>query len=155
MSGREVFQIRNIERYTNTRIQRGKAPTVDEVYEARANVFLDKLRATLKSGEYKRHDHLIERLLEEGFASTDIASALIHHLQGGDAAPAKVAPPPFLKTENKTAERRSPARRVPTLLPQPRPMTLKVGRVTPCAPSSPHHPAARTASGSETTARRE
>ena len=90
-SGREVFQIRNIERYTNMRIQRGRVPTANEVSEARANVFLDKLRLTLKSGEYKRHDHLIERLLEEGFASTDIASALIHHLQGGDAAPAKPA----------------------------------------------------------------
>jgi ATP-dependent RNA helicase DeaD len=92
VSGRELFQIRNIERYTNTRIQRAKIPTVDEVHEVRANLFLDKLRATLTSGEYKKQDHLIERLLEEGFSSTDIASALIHHLQGGDAAPAKPAP---------------------------------------------------------------
>src|SRR5215204_2399754 len=80
-SGREVFQIRNIERYTNMRIQRGKPPTVSEVEEARENVFLDKIRATLKSGEYKRQDHLVERLLEEGFSSTDLASALLHHLQ--------------------------------------------------------------------------
>jgi ATP-dependent RNA helicase DeaD len=94
VSGREVFQIRNIERYTNMRIQRGQPPTANEVEEARTMVFLDKLRATLKGGEYKRHDRLIERLLEEGFASTDIASALIHHLQGGDAAPAKPAPRP-------------------------------------------------------------
>ena len=50
-SGREVFQIRNIERYANTRIHRATAPTVDEVEEARANVVLDKIRATLKSGE--------------------------------------------------------------------------------------------------------
>jgi ATP-dependent RNA helicase DeaD len=92
VSGRELFQISNIERYTNTRIQRAKIPTVDEVHEARASVFLDKLRATLASGEYKKQDHLIERLLEEGFNSTDIASALIHHLQGGDTAPAKAAP---------------------------------------------------------------
>jgi ATP-dependent RNA helicase DeaD len=91
-SGREVFQIRNIERYTNMRIQRGKPPTVGEVEEARANVFLDKLRVILKGGEYKRHDHLIERLLEEGFASTDIASALIHQLQGEGAPAAKPAP---------------------------------------------------------------
>ena len=91
-SGREVFQIRNIERYTNTRIQRGQPPTVVEVEEARANAVLDKIRATLKSGEYKRQDQLIERLLEEGFSSTDIASALLHHLQGGEGAPApKVA----------------------------------------------------------------
>jgi ATP-dependent RNA helicase DeaD len=92
VSGRELFQIRNIERYTNTRIQRAKIPTVDEVHEVRANLFLDKLRATLTSGDYKKQDHLIERLLEEGFNSTDIASALIHNLQGGDAAPAKPAP---------------------------------------------------------------
>ncbi|HET7624431.1 MAG TPA: DEAD/DEAH box helicase [Verrucomicrobiae bacterium] len=89
-SGREIFQIRNIERYTNMRIQRGKAPTAGEVEEARANVFLDKIRATLKSGDYKRQDHLVERLLEEGFSSTDIASALLHHLQN-DGAPAKSA----------------------------------------------------------------
>ncbi len=47
VSGRELFQIRNIERYTNTRIQRAKIPTVDEVHEVRASLFLDKLRATL------------------------------------------------------------------------------------------------------------
>jgi ATP-dependent RNA helicase DeaD len=86
-SGREVFQIRSIERYTNTRIQRGRPPTVVEVEEARANVVLEKIRLTLRSGEYKRQDGLIERLLEEGFSSTDIASALLHHLQGGEDGP--------------------------------------------------------------------
>jgi ATP-dependent RNA helicase DeaD len=91
-SGREVFQIRNIERYTNMRIQRGQPPTAGEVEEARTLVFLDKLRASLKSGEYKRHDRLIERLLEEGFTSTDIASALINQLQGGETAAARTAP---------------------------------------------------------------
>jgi ATP-dependent RNA helicase DeaD len=86
VSGREVFQIRNIERYANTRIHRAQAPTLDEVEEARANAVLDKVRATLKSGEFKRQDPLVERLLEEGFNSTDIISALLHHLQGGEAA---------------------------------------------------------------------
>jgi ATP-dependent RNA helicase DeaD len=90
-SGREVFQIRNIERYTNTRIQRGRPPSVVEVEEARANAVLDKIRATLKTGDYKRQDQLIERLLEEGFSSTDVASALLHHLQGGDGGPAPKA----------------------------------------------------------------
>jgi len=91
-SGREVFQIRAIERYANTRIHRATPPTVSEVEAARADAVLDKIRATLKSGEFKRQDQLVERLLEEGFNSTDIASALLHHLQGGESAPAaKVA----------------------------------------------------------------
>jgi ATP-dependent RNA helicase DeaD len=85
-SGREVFQIRNIERYTTVRIHRAQAPTANAVEEARANSVLDKIRATLKSGDFKRQDQLIERLLEEGFSSTDVASALLHHLQGGEAA---------------------------------------------------------------------
>ena len=88
VAGRELFRIYNIERYTNMKIRRAKAPTANEVEEARAGVFLDKLRATLQGGEFKRQDALIETLLEEGFSSTDIASALIHHLQGGEAAPA-------------------------------------------------------------------
>jgi ATP-dependent RNA helicase DeaD len=84
VAGREVFQIRNIERFTNTRIHRAKVPTPGEVEEARASAFLDKLRATLQSGDFKRQDHLVEVLLEEGFSSTDIASALMHQLQGDE-----------------------------------------------------------------------
>ncbi len=103
-SGREVFQIRNIERYINMRIQRGHPPTEQEVEGARQLVFLDKLRATLKSGEFERYDQVVERLLEEGFASTDIASALIHQLHRGEPAAAK--PPP--RAEEKPRFERPP-----------------------------------------------
>ena len=86
VSGRELFQIRNIERFTNTRIHRARIPTEAEVSEARANVFLDKLRATLQSGNFASQEHLVLRLLEEGFTSTDIASACLAQLQSGEAA---------------------------------------------------------------------
>jgi ATP-dependent RNA helicase DeaD len=91
-SGREVFQIQQIERYTKVKMHRGKPPTAGEVEEARANVFLDKLRTTLKSGEFKRQDHVLERLLEEGFTSTDISSALLHVLQTSESVPVAAAP---------------------------------------------------------------
>jgi ATP-dependent RNA helicase DeaD len=100
VAGREVFQIRNIERFTNTRIHRAKIPSPAEVEEARASAFLDKLRATLQSGEYKRHEHLIEVLLEEGFSSTDIASALIHQLQSADGG--RPAAPSPTRNERRT-----------------------------------------------------
>jgi len=87
---RELFQIRNIERFANVRITRGKIPTENEVAEARENVFTDKLRALLTSGEFPKQDRLVERLVEEGFNHPDIVSALIHQLQSGDAA--KAAP---------------------------------------------------------------
>ena len=87
---RELFQIRNIERFANVRITRGKIPTENEVAEARENVFTDKLKALLTSGEFTKHDRLIEGLMEENFSASDITSALIHLLQSGEAA--KAAP---------------------------------------------------------------
>src|SRR5450755_2394579 len=80
---RELFQIRNIERFTNVRIERGRIPTEHEVEAARENVFLDKLRSLLTSGEFPKQDRLVERLTEEGFTANDIVSALIHQLQSG------------------------------------------------------------------------
>ena len=88
---RELFQIRNIERYTNVRIERGRIPTEHEVEAARENVFLDKLRSLLTSGEFPKQDRLVERLTEEGFTANDIVSALIHQLQSGEGV-AKSAP---------------------------------------------------------------
>ncbi|MFO1478058.1 MAG: DEAD/DEAH box helicase [Verrucomicrobiota bacterium] len=105
-SGREVYQIQQIERFTRVRMIRGKPPTAGEVEEARAGVVLNQLRATLQSGEYKRQDHLIERLLEEGFSSTDIASALLHRLQaeGPGSAPAATARPPERRDADRPSE---------------------------------------------------
>jgi ATP-dependent RNA helicase DeaD len=91
VGGRELFQIRNIERYTNVRITRAKIPTASEVEEARGNVFLEKLRATLQAGQFEKQELIISRLLEEGFSSTDIASASLSLLQSSEAAPAKPA----------------------------------------------------------------
>jgi ATP-dependent RNA helicase DeaD len=123
-SGRELFLIRNIEKYTKKQIQRGRPPTAGEVTEARTNATLDKLRATLNSGEYKRQDHLIERLLEEGFASTDIASALLHHLQGGEAPPKPAAKPAVFAAPVKAAAPQAPAP-VKFQRPAPRPAPAK------------------------------
>jgi len=61
------------------------------VDEARANVFFDRIRATLEAKEFKPHDRMIDRLLDQGHASTDICSALIHLLQGGTGAPTPAA----------------------------------------------------------------
>jgi ATP-dependent RNA helicase DeaD len=94
VSGRELFQIQQIERYTRTRIHRSAVPTPDEVQAARTNVFLGRLRATLQSGEFEKQDEIVGRLLEEGFTSTDIASALIHHLQNEGARPPREEPQP-------------------------------------------------------------
>ena len=112
VAGRELFQIRNIERYTKMRIQRAQVPTLDEVEEARAGSFLDKIRLTLKSNEFKVQESKVARLLEEGFSSTDIAAAALHQLAGGEtaAAPAAKTKGSFAEHPERTERPERPAR---------------------------------------------
>lgn len=110
-SGRELFQIRVIERYTNTRVQRGRPPTVEEVEDARESAFLDKIREAMKSGDHPREEHLVARLLEEGFSSTQISATLMSLLQfAGMAAsgPAEVESRDERHTRERGPDRNAP-----------------------------------------------
>ncbi len=83
VSGQEIYKLQSMVRWARLDIRRGKIPSLDEVEEARSSVFFDKIRATLDEKKFKPHDRMIDRLLDEGYASTDICSALITMLQGG------------------------------------------------------------------------
>src|SRR4051812_47330668 len=86
VSGQEIYKLQSMVRWARLDIHRGKIPSLDQVEEARTNVFFDKIRATLDAKQFKPHDQMIDRLLDQGYASTDICSALIHLLQGAGAA---------------------------------------------------------------------
>ncbi len=133
VAGRELFQIRNIERFTNMRIQRGRVPSVEEVDEARANVLLDKVRATLQGGEFQRQDHAVERLLEEGFDSTDIISAVLHLLEGGDPGEKQ---PPAKADERARPQTPGVARPAAPVAPAPVPAPRPIQRALP-KPAAP------------------
>ncbi len=82
VSGREIWKLQNIMRFTKGRIRRERVPSLEEVEQKRTNLFFETLRETLEEGSYKRHDDLIDRLLAQGHTPTDIASALIHLANG-------------------------------------------------------------------------
>ena len=88
VSGQEIYKLQSMVRWARLDIRRGKVPSLDEVEEARTSVFFEKIRSTLEAKTFKPHDRMIDRLLDQGYASTDICSALIHMLQGsGGGAP--------------------------------------------------------------------
>ncbi|MDB4473991.1 DEAD/DEAH box helicase [Opitutaceae bacterium] len=91
VSNREIYKLQSMIRYGKLKIQRGRIPSIDEIEEARENKFFEKLRETLEAGEFVKQERMIDRLLEQGHASTDIASALIHLMQG---VPSEPPPPP-------------------------------------------------------------
>ncbi|MEI6861686.1 MAG: DEAD/DEAH box helicase [Verrucomicrobiota bacterium] len=122
VSGQEIYKLQSMVRWARLNIRRERIPSIDEVEEARANVFFEKIRATLEAKQFRPHDRMIDRLLDQGHASTDICSALIHLLQGGAGAPAPgkpavpgpaaAQPPPILRT--------APAASVPEVRAKPR-----------------------------------
>ncbi|HEY5552624.1 MAG TPA: DEAD/DEAH box helicase [Opitutaceae bacterium] len=95
VSGREVYKLQGMVRFGKLDVRRERVPSLDEVEEARTSVFFEKLRAVLDGGAFKKQDRMIDRLLEQGYASTDIASALMQMLQGqaNEGAPASTAAP--------------------------------------------------------------
>jgi len=94
VSNREIYKLQAMIRNGRLKISRGHIPSIDEIEEAREDQFFEKLRTTLETGEYRRQDRLIDRLLEQGFASTDISAALIHIMHGGEKGEAPVEKTP-------------------------------------------------------------
>ena len=84
VSGREIYRLQGIIRATRMKIRRERVPSLDQVEEKKTNEFFEELKETLEKGEFEKRNEQIDRLLEQGFESTDIASALIHLHLGGD-----------------------------------------------------------------------
>jgi ATP-dependent RNA helicase DeaD len=111
VTGRDVHKIRFLEKFTHSTIRRGKLPTAGEIGEKRTDALLERVRQTIESGSAQAQMVHVDRLLEEGADSTEVAAALLHILQGGEAsapaaepgqkparasepAPADASPPP-------------------------------------------------------------
>ncbi len=92
VQGRDIYMLNRIERFTKTRIRRETVPSLDAVEEKRLGSFFEKLKKTLELGKFKKHDAMIDQLLEQGFSSTDISSALLHHLLGSQPVKESSAP---------------------------------------------------------------
>src|SRR3954462_811350 len=66
VAGRELYKMQNMINYGRLNIRRERVPSMDQVEEARSNVFFEKIRATLDAKEFKPHDQMIDRLLDQG-----------------------------------------------------------------------------------------
>ena len=130
VTGRDVHKIRFLEKFTHSTIRRGKLPTTGEIGEKRTDALLERVRQTIESGSAEVQMVHIDRLLEEGADSTEVAAALLHILNGGDtAAPAaqqaKEAKPAAPREE--TAEDHAPAPDEPPRKAKPGKAWLRVG----------------------------
>jgi ATP-dependent RNA helicase DeaD len=107
IAGREIYKLQSIERYTRMKIPRQQVPSLEVVEEKRTNAFFERIRNTLQKGEFQKETRIVDRLLEQGFSSTDIACALVHQLRNEEAPRADHS---FEQVREERADPRSSAR---------------------------------------------
>lgn len=81
--GREIYKLRDVQRFTKTKIVLNAVPSSSEIEEVRVSAFLDRIRETINEGHLGKYVHWIEDLAGEEFTSLDIAAALLKIATGG------------------------------------------------------------------------
>jgi ATP-dependent RNA helicase DeaD len=77
VSGKEIYKLRDIQRYTKTSIKQGKIPSVDEIVNMKSTLVLDKVKDIIDGENLDNNIKMIESLIEENYTSVDIAAALL------------------------------------------------------------------------------
>jgi len=77
--GKDIYKLRDIMRYTKTKIIQQNLPTLSDVEEMKTNIFLDKIKAILEEGHLTKYINMTETLMAEDFTALDVAAALLKH----------------------------------------------------------------------------
>lgn len=76
--GRDIYKLKDIQRYTNSTILPMKPPSISDVEDVKLEAASNQVLALLEGGGFSKYNKVIEKILEESDDATslDIASAL-------------------------------------------------------------------------------
>jgi ATP-dependent RNA helicase DeaD len=86
ISGREIYKIKDIQRFTKAVIKQVEPPTLFDIEESRLGVLLKKVAATVNEGKYDKYAPYIEQIVDEinkrnsdapDLTTLDIAAAML------------------------------------------------------------------------------
>src|SRR5699024_732685 len=75
--GRDIHKLKDIQKYTKTKIIRHDLPTLGDVEEKRMDILLEKVRNQLDNEDLSKYGKIVAILLEEEYNSFDVASAIL------------------------------------------------------------------------------
>ena len=76
VAGKDIYKIRDIQRYTKVTIKRMPVPSLADVENLRVSSFMEKLKETLKKNTFEKYVTKIESLITDNITSVDVAAAL-------------------------------------------------------------------------------
>ncbi|GAB6100669.1 DEAD/DEAH box helicase [Halanaerocella petrolearia] len=77
VSGKEIYKLKSIQKYTKTKIERKQVPSASDVREVKMGIVLDEVSEIIEGDNLAKETELIEDLIEEDYVSVDIAAALL------------------------------------------------------------------------------
>ncbi|TCT13819.1 ATP-dependent RNA helicase DeaD [Natranaerovirga pectinivora] len=80
--GKEQYKLRDIERYTKTKIKRERVPSINDVEEFKTNTMMEKISNIIENENLSKQIYLVEKILEGDHNSIDVAAALLKMLMG-------------------------------------------------------------------------
>ena len=83
--GKEVYKLRDIQRYCKTKIVPQPIPSIDDVTEIKADKILCQAEELLQDSDMNRLIDIIEKkVLEEDYTTLDLAAGLLRMIMGED-----------------------------------------------------------------------
>lgn len=76
--GKEIYKLRDIMRYTKTKIVQKKLPTLSDIEEIKTASFLEKVKEVIDNGGLGKYIDIVDNMVnDDDVAATDIAAALL------------------------------------------------------------------------------
>lgn len=77
VAGRDIYKLKDIQKYTKTKIERRDLPTLKDIEARYTTSMLEKIKEEIDKGELSKYEKIIDGLLQEDYTTLDIAAALL------------------------------------------------------------------------------
>lgn len=77
VAGKDIYKLRDIQRYTKTKIARMDLPTLKDIEANYTSIMFEKIKREIDNGDLSKYEKNLESLLQEDYTSLDIAAALL------------------------------------------------------------------------------
>lgn len=84
VSGREIYQLRDIQKFAKTKIEQHRIPSLADVEEVRTDMFLERVKSVVNNADLGKYINLVERLMEEDYTSVETSAALLKMFMSKD-----------------------------------------------------------------------
>jgi ATP-dependent RNA helicase DeaD len=77
VTGREIYNLRRIERVNGIKVTRGTIPSIDDLDNTASKAVSKKVTKIMQDGQLARYINIVENIMSDEYTSMDVAAALL------------------------------------------------------------------------------